>query len=331
MSFKILEPQQTTLNQMDIRSIVGGLIALCATMAMPAQTMKVTLLGTGAPPPVMDRFGPSTLIEAGTEKIVIDVGRGAAQRIWQLGIPLGGVTAVLLTHLHSDHTVGIPDLWLTGWINNRFGGRKEPFQIYGPAGTSDLMANLKKAYAWDIRTREADEKLPPQGIVVAAKDVTAGVVFERNGVKVTAFETDHGPLIKPTLGYRVDFGGHSVVLTGDTRPSDEIVKASKGVDVMIHEVAFAADELLATSEAMKRVMDHHSSPQGAGRDFARSNPKLAVYSHIALLTDGKVAAPTMEQLVIETRKTYKEPLEVGTDLMTITIGATIEVGHPAVK
>ena len=311
--------------------MVAALIALCSSMAMPAQTMKVTLLGTGSPPPVLDRFGPSTLIEAGSEKIVIDVGRGASQRIWQLGIPLGGLTAVLLTHLHSDHTVGIPDLWLTGWLNNRYGGRKEPFQIFGPAGTVDLMTNLEKAYAWDIRTREADEKLPPQGIAVTAKDLTSGVVFERNGVKVTAFNTDHGDLIKPTLGYRVEFGGHSVVLTGDTRPSDEIVKASKEVDVMIHEVSFAMNELLAENVAMRRVIDHHTSPQDAGKEFTRSGPKLAVYSHIVLLTDGKVAAPTVEQLVTETRKTYKGWLEVGADLMAITIGPTIEVARPAVK
>jgi ribonuclease Z len=300
-------------------------------MAMPAQTMKVTLLGTGSPPPVLDRFGPSTLIEGGTERIVIDVGRGASQRIWQLGIPLGNITAVFLTHLHSDHTVGIPDLWLTGWLNNRYAGRRAPFQIYGPAGTADLMANLEKAYGWDIRTREADEKLSPQGIAVAAKDVTAGIVFERNGLRVTAFDTNHGDLIKPTLGYRVDFGGHSVVLTGDTRPSDEIVKASKGADVMIHEVAFANHELLAENVAMQRIIDHHTSPRDAGTEFTRSAPKLAVYSHIVLLTDGKVAAPTVEQLVAETRKTYADRLEVGTDLMTITIGPTIEVVRPAIK
>ncbi len=316
---------------MDVRRIVAGLMVLFAPMVMPAQNIKVTLLGTGAPPPVLDRFGPSTLIEAGAEKIVIDVGRGASQRIWQLGIPLGNVTAVLLTDLHSDHTVGIPDLWLTGWINNRYGGRKAPFQIYGPAGTADLMGNLEKAYAWDIKTRTADEKLPAEGIAVAAKDVAAGVVFDRGGVKVTAFNTDHGDNIKGTLGYRVDFGGHSVVLTGDTRPSDEIVKASKGVDVMIHEVAFAKDELLGSNEAMKRIMEHHSSPQDAGTDFTRSNPKLAVYSHIVLLGDDKVAAPTIGQVVTETRNTYESPLEVGTDLMTITIGATIDVGRPAVK
>ena len=316
---------------MFVRRFLPALMLLSAPLAMQAQSIKVTLLGTGAPPPVLDRFGPSTLIEAGPEKIVIDAGRGASQRLWQLGIPLGTVTAVFLTHLHSDHTVGLPDLWLTGWINNRYGGRTTPFQVYGPAGTADMMANLEKAYAWDIKTREEDEKLPAQGVAIAAKDIAAGVVYEKNGVKVTAFNTDHGALIKPTLGYRIDFGGHSVVLTGDTKPGDDIVRASKGVDVMIHEVAFAKPELLESNEAMKRVMAHHSSPEDAGTDFTRSNPKLAVYSHIVLLGDDKVAAPSVGALVVETRNTYENPLEVGTDLMTITIGATIDVQRPAVK
>jgi len=315
---------------MDLRRLVTALMMFCVPLAMEAQSViKVTLLGTGAPPPVMERFGPSTLIEAGPEKFLVDVGRGATQRLWQVGIPLGGVTAVFLTHLHSDHTVGIPDLWLTGWLNNDFARRTAPFQIYGPTGTAEMMANLEKAYSWDIKTREADEKLPAEGVAIAAKDVTAGVVYEKNGVKVTAFNTDHGPLLKPTLGYRIDYGGHSVALTGDTRPSDDIVKAAKGVDVMIHEVAFAKPELLEKSEAMKRIMDHHSSPQDAGTDFTRSNPKLAVYSHIVLLGEDRIAAPTVGALVVETRNTYENPLEVGTDLMTITIGATIEVGRPA--
>jgi ribonuclease Z len=100
---------------------------------------------------------------------------------------------------------------------------------------------------------------------------------------------------------------------------------------MIHEVAFAKPELLESNEAMKRVMAHHSSPEDAGTDFTRSNPKLAVYSHIVLLGDDKVAAPSVGALVVETRNTYENPLEVGTDLMTITIGATIDVQRPALK
>jgi len=126
-----------------------------------AQGLKVTLLGTGNPFPIMDRFGPSTLVEAGREKLLIDCGCGASRRLWQLGIPLSGVTATFLTHLHSDHVVGIPDLWLTGWLPTLFGRRTEPFRVWGPTGTKKMMSYLEKAYQADIRIRVEDEKLLP--------------------------------------------------------------------------------------------------------------------------------------------------------------------------
>jgi len=129
------------------------LIALAASAsaqtstALPAtpENLRVTLLGTGTPNPRPDRFGPSTLIEAGAERLVFDCGRSCTTRLWQLRIPLGSVK-LFITHLHSDHTVGIPDLWLTGWLNLPYGMRKEPFHLWGPQGTSDMMSALQKAY-----------------------------------------------------------------------------------------------------------------------------------------------------------------------------------------
>jgi ribonuclease Z len=100
--------------------------------------IRVTLLGTGRPDPVIDRFGPSTLVEAGGETLLFDCGRGATQRLWQLGIPLSRVGVVFFTHLHSDHTVGLPDLWLTGWIPTPYGRRSAPLDVRGPAGTRTL-------------------------------------------------------------------------------------------------------------------------------------------------------------------------------------------------
>lgn len=146
------------------------LILLLSAMGGSAQSIKVTLLGTGHPFPTIDRFGPSTLIEAGQEKLLIDCGRGVSQRLWQLGIPLSAPTAVFLTHLHSDHIVGLPDLWLTGWLPPLFGRRTAPFRIWGPRGTKEMMSYLEQAYQWDIRVRTEDEKLPPQGVAVIADD-----------------------------------------------------------------------------------------------------------------------------------------------------------------
>jgi ribonuclease Z len=107
-----------------------------------SQNLKVTLLGTGYPRPVMERFGPSIMVEAGKEKLLFDCGRGVTQRLYQLKVPFGDVTALFLTHLHSDHIVGIPDVYLTGWLL----GRTAPLRVWGPAGTADMMAHLEQAY-----------------------------------------------------------------------------------------------------------------------------------------------------------------------------------------
>lgn len=303
------------------------LFPLCMCISSPAQDFKVTLLGTGSPLPVIDRFGPSTLVEAGHEKLLIDCGRGASLRLWQLRIPLGEVTAVFLTHLHSDHVVGIPDLWLTGWLANPYGHRTGPFRIWGPAGTRELMGNLAKAFQGDIGFRMADG-MSPQGVAVLAEEVSQGVVYENNGVKVTAFEVDHATA-KPAFGYRIDYAGRSVVLSGDTRFSENLIRFSQGVDVLVHEVAGARAELLTRSEAARTIVALHTSPEEGGTVFARVKPRLAVYSHIVLLTtDAAFTAPTSTEILQRTRKTYDGPLEMGEDLMTIGIGKNLDVQRP---
>ncbi|MDQ1470142.1 MAG: ribonuclease [Bryobacterales bacterium] len=154
-------------------AVKGPLLLLLCSSAISAQNFRVTLLGTGSPIPISDRSGPSTLVEAGAEKLLIDCGRGASVRLWQLHIPLGQVTAVFLTHLHSDHIVGIPDLWLTGWLPPPFGHHTGQFRIWGPLGTQEMMTNLQKAFQPDFRFRAADG-IPPEGIAVLAQDVTKG-------------------------------------------------------------------------------------------------------------------------------------------------------------
>jgi ribonuclease Z len=187
------------------------LTCLVVTSAACAQDFKVTLLGTGSPLPIPDRFGAATLVEAGKEKLLFDVGRGSTIRLNQIGVPIGAINAVFLTHFHSDHTSGMPDLWLTGWIGRYYGNRQSPFRVIGPKGTLSLMQSLQRAYDDDIRIRSEDEKNPLEGVaVVASEYANDGVVYETNGVKVTAFEVDHGLLIKPAYGYRIDFEGRSV-------------------------------------------------------------------------------------------------------------------------
>jgi len=183
-----------------------SILLLACSLAAAAQDFKVTLLGTGAPKPTFDRFGPATLVEVGGQELLFDAGRGAAMRLYQINLPLSALDAVFLTHFHHDHLVGLPDIWMTGWLPPPFGQRSTPFEIWGPTGTAAMMKNLEAAFSINSSTRIADELLPPAGIEVVAHEFEKeGIVYEKDGVKVTAFDVDHGDLIKPAYGYRIDY------------------------------------------------------------------------------------------------------------------------------
>ena len=275
------------------------------------------LLGTGGPPPVMNRFGPSTLIQVGGQILLFDAGRGVIQRLAQSKVPLNSVDALFLTHLHSDHVVGIPDLYLTGWVNGR---RVVPFRVWGPRGTNEMMTHIERAFDYDIRIRIYDDRVPPEGIRVEASDIQQGVVYEQNGVRVTAFDVDHPP-IKPAFGYRIDYRGRSVVISGDTRLSENLIQHAQAADVLIHEVV-APQSLRDANydeERSRIIIAHHTSPADAAKVFARVKPKLAIYSHIIL------PMASAKQILEETRKVYHGNVEVGEDLMMIDIGKSVTV------
>ena len=300
-------------------------VALFVAALVPAvargQQFRATLLGTGCPAAVMNRFGPSTLVEAGDQKFLFDAGRGALQRLTQLDVRWQDIQGVFLTHLHSDHVVGFPDLWLTGWLI--VPGRKVPLQVRGPTGTDAMMSHLQQAFAYDVRIRTENDGVSPEGVALAVEEIGEGVVYDKGGVKITAFEVDHAP-VKPALGYRIDYSGRSIVLSGDTRVSQNLLRHAQNVDVLVHEVFAPATLQRAGVPAAraKSIVDYHTTPEQAGEVFARLKPKLAVYSHICM------PSATEEDLVPGTRKTYTGPLELGEDLMAIDIGETIRVRKP---
>ncbi|HEX2930192.1 MAG TPA: MBL fold metallo-hydrolase [Candidatus Binatia bacterium] len=282
----------------------------------PQDIFRVTLLGSGAPPPSVERFGPSTLVEVGEKKFIFDAGRGAMQRLHQLGIPFADITGLFLTHHHSDHVVGFPDLWLTGWIGRPWGKRSTPLPVWGPVGTKQMMEHLPRAFFVDIRVRR--KHYPAAGVELDAHEIQEGIALESDGIKISAFEVDHGGEDLPAYGYRIDHGGRSAVLSGDTTFNENLIRHAHGADVLVHEVTAAAGSAAENAQQLKRIASNHTTPEQAGEVFSRVKPKLAVYNHL-LLFGGATAAG----LIPATRNNYSGPLIVGEDLLRVEIGEEI--------
>ena len=303
--------------------VYSGYTATADEKPQASNEIIVTMLGTGGgPEPLLARFGPATLVQAAGLNLLFDAGRGVTVRLYQLGISSGkGIDAVFLTHYHSDHVQGLPDLWMTGYVFGPFGSRAKPMRLWGPSdgttapsGVAKIAKGLADAFSDDVRIREADEHVPAAATQIEVHDFQGdGVVFDEAGVRVTAFAVNHGDLIKPSVGYRIDYGKRSVTISGDTKYDENLIKHAAGSDLLIHEV-FAMSAQLAKLPQLKPVADHHTSPEEAGMAFSRIKPKLAAYSHVVLL-DTKVS-----ELVARTRTTYEGPLEVGEDLLRFSIG-----------
>lgn len=274
--------------------------------------IKVTLLGTGTPQPIIERFGASILVQVGNEVLLFDAGRGCLQRLLQINVPYDKINALFLTHLHSDHIVGLPDLWLTGWLISR---REIPLNVFGPVGTDDMIKNLQKAFAFDIKIRVEDDKREREGSKLLVKEIQQGIVYEKNGVKVIAFKVDHHPDI-PAFGYRIEYGGHSVVFSGDTRYSENLIRFAQRTDLLIHEVIVAPDTL-NKSDPKYPQLAHHTTVEQAAKVFNEVKPKLAVYSHI-----GKLYGRNEQDLLKRTTANFSGPFIIGEDLMSFSIDDT---------
>jgi ribonuclease Z len=266
--------------------------------------MRVTMLGTGTPFPNAERFGSAILVEAAGKRLLFDCGRGAVIRLTQAGVSPSEIDGLFLTHLHSDHVVGIPDLWLSGW----FLGRNRPLRVWGPSGTRSMGEHLLQAFAFDIRIRKAaPEGLPAKGAEIDAKEIEQGNVDDDGSVRVSAFVVDHGT-VKPAFGYRVDYAGHSVVISGDTTFCQNLIDFASGADCLIH-VAWTAGWKNPTPPSMRLI----ASAEDAGRVFATVRPKLGVIYHYK----------DEEGLWDAVHKEYKGPFVVAKDLMVINVGRTV--------
>ena len=277
--------------------------------------IEVTLLGTGSPIPDPNRAGPSTLVRAGGQVFLVDCGRGVLQRAAAAGVGAAGLSALLLTHLHSDHIAELGDLVITRWVTN-FAPDPAPLPIIGPPGTAETVAATLKAFGHDIDYRiahHADLNAPPP---IEVHEYTEGPAWDRDGVTIRVAPTDHRP-VAPTIGFRIEFGGASVVLAGDTVPCASLDQLAGGADALVH-TAIRKDILIhVPQQRVKDVCDYHSSVQEAAATAARAGVGTLVLTHYV----PAIAPGQEEQWRALAATEFNGQIELGDDLHRVEVQA----------
>ncbi len=279
-----------------------------------ADYMRVTLLGTGSPRPSVERSGPAVLVEVGGKYLLFDTGRGVVQRLQQLDIRISDIQHVFLTHLHSDHISALDDVWLTGWIYQR----AMPLNIYGSIGTKSYVEHMQQAYSYDVKLRNQHSGLDLNAGLISTSEIKPGVIFSEDGIKVTAFLVNHKP-VDPAYGYRIDFGERSVVISGDTTFSQNLVDHSTDIDLLIHEIMFVKDNILKKNPRLQNIQRYHTNPQQLIEVLNEVKPRAAVLTHIILV------GATEEQILQQVNDGYAGEVYMGEDLMSFEVGTSIKV------
>ncbi len=290
--FYIFAPQ-IALRLMD-RALASNLSG-SALDAFP-DGLHFVLCGAGGPLPDPQRSGPCSMVIAGDHVFVIDAGSGGVRNLIRMRLAPGRIEAIFLTHYHSDHIDGLGELLMQRWVG---GGHKEPPPVYGPPGVSRVVSGFNLAYDLDAGYRvehHGGEIAPSTGSGGEARGFPlprAGedrIVWERDGVKVTAFAVDHTP-VESNVGYRFDYGGRSVVISGDTIKSANLARVAKGADLLVHEaLSFRLVERITAAAERARnarvakitrdILDYHTRPVEAAQIAQEAGVKALVLYHI---------------------------------------------------
>jgi ribonuclease Z len=301
----------------------AGVLAVGDEPVAPGE-LRVTVLGSGDPFVKRSQASASMLVEVGNEqqdRFLFDLGSGSLANLNGLGLPVTGTTKVFLTHLHADHVGDMPTLI---WSLAK-SGRRDPVEVWGPAGefrplgTRRYTELLEAAHAWDMESLNGH---PGQsGAMTVTTEVPydrPAVVYERDGVTVSSFPVIH--LVNGSVGYRLDYAGRSVVYTGDTRPTQTVIEASDGADLLIHET-FPTAELMSRKSGMplevaKLVIESsHTAPAMAGEVFERAGARMSAIFHLA------VDHETVPGVWAEMRTRHDGPVVITQDLTTFDITA----------
>jgi ribonuclease Z len=273
--------------------------------------MEVVLLGTGNPLPDPQRAGPATLVRAGGVTLLIDCGRGVLQRLAAAGSGAAQLTAVLLTHLHSDHITDLNDVITSKWVVSF---APSPLRLIGPPRTQEVVNGILASLQPDIEYRIAHHEDLTWEPVVDVAEVSDGVVFEESGVGVLTAPTDHRP-VHPTIGYRIEHDGRSVVMAGDTVPCEGLDRLCAGADALVHTVIRGDLVDKVPVQRFRDIVDYHSSVADAARTAARAGVRTLILTHYV---PGIVPGDEDAWRAIAAEH-FDGIIEVGDDLHTVTI------------
>ena len=269
----------------------------------------IVLLGTGMPRPDPEASGPATAVVTDGHVFLFDAGPGVERQLRAAGLPINGVTALFVTHLHTDHTLGYPDLIFTSWVM----GRKNPLRVFGPPGLQSMTDHLLAAYSEDISVRtEGLEHESRDGFAVSVSEISPGVVCDTLGVRVTAMRVPHG-IWKNSYAYKIETKNRRIVISGDTRSNEELIPFAQGVDVLVHEVYSSLhlkpEQRPGGDDWPKYMKEYHTSDKELGSLAQRIQPKLLILTHLIRM------GATDEELLRGIRDGgYAGPVVVGHDL-----------------
>jgi len=302
-----------------VAKLILAILLQCVSTLIYADVIEVTLLGTGGPPPNIERFGPSTVIETQGLYFVFDAGRGVTIRLQQAGIPLSEIEQVFLTHLHSDHISGLADLWLTSWIWQR----QNKMNVFGPLGTVNFINHIEQAYTEDINLRISNSNLNKDlsHLLVMESELDDRVIYDKNDIKITAFHVEHG-VVKQAYGYKFESGNRKIILSGDTAYSENLIKHAQDADILIHEVAAADTLLLERNKRLQKIISYHSNPESLAQVLVKVRPKFTFLNHILLF------GVSEQEVLYKLNNKFDGEIYFGKDLLKISIGKSIVITPP---
>lgn len=296
------------------RQILGSLAALPLIAAAPAPRVRVVLLGTkGGPTPGPLRAAPATLIQIDSQGWVVDCGNGVANQLAKARVPLDSLARIFVTHNHSDHMADVGTLIELAWSS----GLTTPVTVHGPPPIKQILRDQLAAYAYDIEVRIREEgRIPLAPLVSVDERATPGVVVRDGGTTVTSCLVDH-ETVAPAFAYRFDTPERSIVISGDTRYSGNLVALAKGADLLIHEAIYAPAIPKMAGENAPTLADHlrrsHTSAEEVGLVAARAGVKKLVLSH--LVPGGPQVTDAMWLAAVRTN--FAGEVVVGRDLMEV--------------